>query len=179
MDLEREKETNTNTITESEQVIKKENLLNDLPNVNDLLKSEQEIKASTTPTLKGLKSVEDLNHVENKTFTKKSDKKKELIKRRVKVLTGVYIAVASLLFAFVGINLITLAILNRDINSNTNTIDAQTQAVATIENSIEPDAPPTGEDITITLNEPRDYSDDDQELSFLDKLTILFRNLFG
>ncbi len=179
MDLEREKETNTNTITESEQVIKKESLLNDLPDVNDLLKSEQEIKATTTPTLKGLKSAEDLNHVENKTFTKKSDKKKDLIKRRVKVLTGVYIAVASLLFAFVGINLITLAILNRDINSNANTIDAQTQAVTIYENQTTPDAPPAGEDITITLNEPRDYSDDDQELSFLDKLTILFRNLFG
>ena len=33
--------------------------------------------------------------------------------------------------------------------------------------------------IEISLNEPRDYSDDIEELTFLDKMTILFRNIFG
>ncbi len=178
MDLEREKEVKTETAVENEQEIRSNSLLDDLPDVNTLLKSEQEIKSNLTPNLKGLKQADSLTGSENKEFTKKSDQKKALIKKRVKVLTGVYIAVATLLFAFVGVNLVTLALLNRDINSNANTIDSQTTAV-TIYESQQETSEPTGEDITITLNEPRDYSDDEQELSFLDKLTILFRNIFG
>ncbi len=178
MDLEKEKESRTETMVDSEQAVKKESVLNDLPDLSDLLKSEQEIKVSSLPTLKGLKQAEDATLSENKVFTKKSDEKKALIKKRVKVLTGVYIAVATLLFAFVGINLVTLAILNRDINTNADTV-IETQLQIAMEDTPSADAPPTGEDITITLNEPRDYSDDEQELTFLDKLTIIFRNIFG
>ena len=39
-----------------------------------------------------------------------------------------------------------------------------------------PGMDPSGE-IQISLNEPRDYSDDKKELTFLDKLTILFMHI--
>ena len=67
---------------------------------------------------------------------------------------------------------------NRDINSNANTIQSQSQQIDIYEGLNTPDADPTGT-IEISLNEPRDYSDDTKELTFFDKLTILFRNIFS
>ncbi|HJD05869.1 MAG TPA: hypothetical protein IAB72_03215 [Candidatus Onthoplasma faecipullorum] len=176
---EKELETITKTEIATEQETKKEDLLGDLPRLEDLLKSEKEIKTNTNTELKGLQKVEQNKVEENRTFQSKQDEKKAFVKKRLKLATAVYICVAVLLFGFVIFNTATLAILDRGINSNTNTINTQSEIVTVLENNTETPADPTNPPIEISLNEPRDYSDDTRELTFLDKLTILFRNIFG
>ena len=68
---------------------------------------------------------------------------------------------------------------NKKIDDNVKTIQAETTALDLMKDADNPDADLTGEDITITLNQPRDYNDDKQTLTFLDKITILFRSLFN
>lgn len=175
---EKELETIAKTEIATEQETKKEDLLGDLPRLEDLLKSEKEIKTITNTELKGLKKVEQNKANENRTFQSKQDEKKAFVKKRLKLATAIYICVAVLLFGFVIFNTATLAILDRGINSNTNTINTESEIVAILEGdatSTDPTNPP----IEISLNEPRDYSDDTRELTFLDKMTILFRNIFG
>ena len=169
-------ETSTTTETITEPVVEKTRLT-DLPSLEDFYKSEQEVDTST-PEIKGLKRVEPNLATENMTFKRKEDEKKTFLKKRLKLVTAVYIGVLTLLLGFVCINIATLAILNRDINSNTATIQAESGKVEIYENNaIDPEAP-LGT-IEISLNEPRDYGDDKKELTFLDKVTILFRNIFG
>jgi hypothetical protein len=129
--------------------------------------------------LQGLKQVENSAAIETKTFTRKEDEHKSFVKKRLKVLTGVYTAVACLLFGFVCFNAITLAILNRNINNNTETIQGEMAKITEVLPGAEEDAVLSNEPIEITLNTARDYSDDEKELTFLDKFTILFKNLFG
>lgn len=168
-------ETSIATETITEPSVEKTRL--DLPSIEDLLKSEQEV-ATSIPDIKGLKRVEPNLATEDKTFKRKEDEKKTFLKRRLKLVTAIYIGVLSLLLSFVGINIATLAILNRDINTNTATIQAESGKVEIYENNaVDPEAP-IGT-IEISLNEPRDYGDDNKELTFLDKITILFRNIFG
>ena len=138
-------------------------------------KSEKEIKPSSK--IEGVTEVSRNSLLQDKPFEKKQDKKKVQIKKRAKIVAGVYSSVAALLLAFIGINAVTLTMLNKEISSNTNTIQAQKEVVTYLENTTITQDPSSI--IEISLNEPRDYSDDKKELSFLDKLTILFRNLFA
>lgn len=176
--METEKETNANTIIATESGVEKKNetRLDDLPRLEDLLKSETDVKP--VQELKGLKKVENNTIEENKTFKSKEDEKKTVVKRRVKLLTGVYIAVVALLLGFVGINIATLTMMNRDINNNANTIQSQSQQIDIYE-ELSPDIGDPSSTIEVSVNPPRDYGDDDQELTFFDKMTILFRNIFG
>lgn len=174
-----EKETSANTALVSESEIKPESekRLVDLPRLEDLLRSEKEIKSA--PKLNGLKRVENNTLEENKTFKSKEDEKNAIVRKRVKLITGIYISVVALLLCFVGVNIATLTIMNRDINNNADTIQSQSEQIIDIYqdglNGItDPDA-----SIEVSLNPPRDYGDDKQELTFFDKLTILFKNLFG
>ena len=178
MENERMTETKTDIeiATEPTEKKKTEIRFEDLPRLEDLLKSEKEIKSAQE--LKGLKQVEEKTLAEDKPFTMKQDEKKTMVKKRVKIFTGVYIAVVALLLTFIGINIATLTIMDKDINSNANTIQSQSQQIDIYEGLNTPDADPTGT-IEISLNEPRDYSDDTKELTFFDKLTILFRNIFS
>lgn len=178
MEYERQKETSANTITENEPEVKQtpETRLDDLPRWEDLLKSEQELRPA--PELKGLKKVENDTIEDDKTFTKKQDEKNVLVKRRVKILTSIYIAVAALLLTFVGVNAVTLIMFSRDINSNANTIQSKSEQVEIWEDHIDTPQMPS-DSIEVSLNPPRDYGDDSRELTFFDKLTILFRNIFG
>ena len=176
--METEKETNANTIIATESGVEKKNetRLDDLPRLEDLLKSETDVKP--VQELKGLKKVENNTIEENKTFKSKEDEKKTVVKRRVKLLTGVYIAVVALLLGFVGINIATLTMMNRDINNNANTIQSHSQQIDIYE-GLSPDIGDPSSTIEVSVNPPRDYGDDDQELTFFDKMTILFRNIFG
>ena len=176
--METEKETNANTIIATESGVEKKNetRLDDLPRLEDLLKSETDVKP--VQELKGLKKVENNTIEENKTFKSKEDEKKTVVKRRVKLMTGVYIAVVALLLGFVGINIATLTMMNRDINNNANTIQSQSQQIDIYE-GLSPDIGDPSSTIEVSVNPPRDYGDDDQELTFFDKMTILFRNIFG
>ena len=171
-----EPKTDVEIATEPVEEKAREIRFEDLPRLEDLLKSEKEIKSNQE--LKGLKQVEEKTLPEDKPFTMKQDEKKTFVKKRIKIFTGVYIAVAALLLTFVGINIATLTIMDRDINSNANTIQSQSQIVDMYEEFNTPNADPAGT-IEISLNEPRDYSDDTKELTFFDKLTILFRNIFS
>ncbi|MBR6778833.1 MAG: hypothetical protein IKM43_01600 [Clostridia bacterium] len=179
MDLEQEQEISTNIETEIKPETKEQTFagLDDLPRLEDLLKSEKEIKSSQE--LAGLKQVEAKVKAEDKPFARAADEKKAFVKKRVKVLTGVYTAVVTLLLAFVGVNLFTLVSLNKQIDTNTKTIQAESVAVEIYEEDATTPADPTNPDIIISLNTPRDYADDKKELTWLDKITILFRNLFG
>lgn len=176
---EKELETVTKTQIATEQETKNEDLLGDLPRLEDLLKSEKEIKSMTSTELKGLKNVEPDSVEQNRTFQSKQDEKKAFVKKRLKLATAVYICVAVLLFGFVIFNTATLAILDRGINSNTNTINVESAAVEAYRELEDGTTEPTSPPIEISLNEPRDYSDDTEELTFLDKMSILFRNIFG
>lgn len=174
--LQAETETSTQTVTEKETKIGLEGL-NNLPRIEDLMRSEKEIKP--TQSIQGLKTVEPNSQAEDKPFTLKKDEKKAYVKKRVKVLTSVYVAVVGLLFAFVLSNAITMAVLSNKINSNTNTMQSRSEIVQTLEQTTQNDETTASGTFTVKLNEPRDYSDDTKELTFFDKLTILFRNLFG
>lgn len=169
-ELEREVEIATEIKTEQKTS------LDDLPCIEDLLKTEKEVK--TEKTLEGLTAVKKEVVTENRTFARQVDEKKAFVKRRIKTVTCVFSAVVTLLLAFVGINIVTLINLNKDINSTTSTIKSESVAVDIYKEQASQAVPPTGS-YEITLNEPRDYSDDDKELTMLDKISIIFRNLFG
>ncbi len=175
--VESDAQNTTETATEIKTEIKTETeqSYDNLPKLEDLLKSEHDVK--TAPELKGLTTVENETVSETRTFTRKVDEKKKLVKKRLKVITGVYVSVLALLLVFVGFNIFTLVTLNKDINSNANTIQHEEYWLEANQHDIPIDSP----DINygITLNQPRDYDDDTRGLSFMDKLIILFKNLFG
>lgn len=172
--LEAQSTTTTATITEPS--IDRTTRLEDLPSIDDLVRSENEV--ATKPEIKGLKAVEPNLATENMTFKRKADERKTFLKKRQKLVTAIYIGVATLLLGFVLINVATLAILNKDINSNTATIQAESGKVEIYENDAATPDDPTGM-LEISLNEPRDYGADKKELTFLDKITIVFRNIFA
>ena len=177
MDLHEEEIVNTTTLEPQVEVkTETETELNTFLDLDEFIKSEKEIKKA--PELKGLTSVEKSTLGENKTFKKKSEQKQGLLKKRFKIVSAVYIAIASLMLTFVGVNIATMVSLNKQITSNTATIQAESKAVSIYENANTPIETPTDQ-IFVSLNEPRDYSDDVKELTFLDKLTILIRNIFG
>jgi len=176
-ELEPQKELNSNIQTQSE-ISKNETTesnLKSLPRLEDLLKSEKQVKVGKK--IEGLTQVQTFTQSNEKEFAKKKDNSKAHLKRRIKTITGVYVAVASLLAIFAGVNVITLAILNKQVTTNTNTIQSQQQ---TIESIVPEAGVPAGQDIPLILGTPpRDYDDDNKELTFLDKISILFRGIFG
>ncbi len=153
-----------------------EETLAQMPSLDDLIKSEKQI--TPAPELQGLKRVESETSPQDKTFARKDAKKKELVKKRLKIITGVYIAVCALLLALTFVNLGTMINKNSEINANKATIQSEQTMVNRYETSEEDPLTPSSQ-LIVDLNEPRDYSDEKKELTFLDKLSILFRNLFG
>lgn len=162
------------TSTEVLEKVEQEKKLDNLPRVEDMRKSEKEVKTKTE--VEGTTQINQSTNLQDRVFVKKSDQKKALYKKRIKIVTGVYATAVTLLLAFVGVNIATMAMLNKQITTNTDTIQSQQQQIEVLEETV-PNSP-NGE-FQISLNEPRDYSEDKKELTFLDKLTILFRNLFG
>lgn len=163
----------TETVTSVEQEVK--TTPSSLPSIEELKKSEQQVEVNTE--IEGVTAVEQKTQTKDRVFKKKIDERKVYIKKRLKIVTAVYTTVVALLLGFVITNIVTLAMLNKDIRTNTDTIKAQTQQ---IEQVIKDN--PAGEsvgDFQISLNEPRDYSEDKKELTWLDKITILFRNIFS
>ena len=169
---EQQKQNQTDTVTEN----KTDTGFEDLPRLEDLLKSESEVTTIQAPELKGLKQVEQGKRTAEKTFARKEDEKRTFVRRRVKILTGVYACVFALLLGFVGVN--TASIITK---GHTNTTATQNIEIATANlNGVS--TTPQGEAVNgleLTVNTPRDYGDDDTELTFFDRLTIVFRSLFG
>lgn len=175
-ELESKLELNSNIQTQSEikSSVATESNLKSLPRLEDLLKSEKQVKVNKK--IEGLTQIQTFTHANEKEFEKKKDNSKAHLKRRIKTITGVYVVVASLLAIFAGINVITLAVLNKQVTTNTNTIQSQQAQVEQIMQN----APTAGQDIPLILGTPpRDYDDDNKELTFLDKISILFRGIFG
>ena len=162
------------TSTEVLEKVEQEKKLDNFPRIEELRKSEKEIKTNTQ--IEGATELKTETEFEDRMFVKKADQKKALYKKRIKIVTSVYTTAMVLMLAFVGINIATMASLQKDITTNTQTIQSQQEQIEMLEQNT-PGAS-TG-NFQISLNEPRDYSDDKKELTFLDKLTILFRNLFG
>ena len=163
--------TQTETLTSVEQ---KTETLNSLPRIEELRRSEQEVKINTE--VQGATQVEQQTRVKDKIFTRKVDEKKVHLKKRLKIVTAVYTTVVALLLGFVVTNIVTLAMLDKSITTNTKTINSVQKQIDDVEI---PDVSAGDKPIEITINEPRDYSEDEKELTWLDKITILFRNLFG
>ena len=174
-ELERQTQTETTTAVEQETDTKIN--LDDLTNFQDFVKSEQEIKSERK--LQGLTAAEPAQAIEDRPFARKEDEHKKFVKKRVKLVTGIYIAIATLLLSFVGVNIGTLVALNKKIDNNVKTIQSEQEKIELVKRSDVPDADLTGKGISITLNQPRDYNDDNHSLNLLDKLTILFRSLFS
>ena len=111
-EFERELNTNTNTVVEPQasSTIQEESKLDDLPRLEDLRRSEKEVKSAKK--IEGLEKAQDSVEVEDMVFSKKSDEKKAYLKKRVKIVAGVYATVVAILLAFVGINVATLVSMN-------------------------------------------------------------------
>lgn len=174
---EQELKQNLNTLTESEitanEVVQKN--LESLPRLEDLLKSEKQL--NTKQEIKGLTQAKTATTTQDKAFAQKKDEKQANLKRRLKTVTGVYAVVAGLLAVFAIVNVVTLAVLNKQLTTNLETIQTKQQQVENVKIEDETIA---DSDLNIILGTPpRDYDDDDVELSFWDKVSILFKNLFG
>lgn len=171
---EQQKQNQTNTVTENETENQTETNFFSL-RLEDLLKSESEVTPIQAPEIKGLKQVEQGKRTAEKTFARKEDEKRTFVKRRVKILTSVYVCVIALLLGFVGVNTASLI-------AKGNTTNTATQNIELATAGLNGTTTPEGEAVNgmeLTVNTPRDYGDDETELTFFDRLTIVFRSLFG
>ena len=168
-------EMNTQTINTTEESVETISMpkIEQTHNIEEFRKSELQFKTKTS--LQGVAEVDSEFMTEAKEFSQKKDAKKLKSGIRAKVIKGVYFSVLSLLLVLVGANAITLAVLTGTSNKNAETIKSKQETVNehVLNEGELPDPLP------ITLNEPRDYNDDNKELTFWDKVTILFRNIFS
>ena len=167
---EEEKKTNTETVAQATPTF------TDLPKLEDLLKSENEVTPIVTPKIEGLKQVDVGGQTVEKTFQRKADEKKSFVKRRLKIITGVYACVCALLFGFVVANTATLSNLGKTSATNTQQIQSGSTYMQGKEEAVDE---ALKNKIEVSVNTPRDYGSDETELTFFDKMTILFRSLFG
>lgn len=177
-ELEVKLESNVQTSTTTIQEPATQKALDDLPRIQDLIKSEKEIQSKAQTQTENFEQTEVEKLIEDRVFARKEDKQKIYLKRRRKIVASVFAVVASLLLTFVGVNVATMVILNKEITSNTETIQSGQQLRDDLKNQagIVDD---NGLMVQVSPKRPRDYSDDTKELTFFDKLTILFRNLFS
>lgn len=177
MEEEFEKEESISVQTETQTSVETEvqTTPDSLPRIEDLRKSEQDVQVNTE--IQGVTQVEQKTQAKDRVFARKSDEKKVYLKKRLKIVAAVYTTVVALLLGFVITNVVTLTQLDKDISSNTKTIQSQQSQVEKVMEETT-----KGEELgnfQISLNEPRDYSEDKKELTWLDKVTIVFRNIFG
>lgn len=176
-----QQQANSNIETEVKRDVaidpKTETRFDDMPNLEDLLKSEKEIKTEVNQTPQGLQQVKQNEKPADKIFTRKEDEKRAFVKHRVKLFTTIYAIVCVLLLGFIGVNTATLVTKNRDINSQTNTM--QQGRTYLVDKNLTDNEEDNVLESYITTNVPRDYGDEDTDLSFFDRVTILFRSLFG
>ena len=177
MDEELKEQEQISVQTETQTSVNQETkqTLDSFPRIEDLRKSEQDVKIKTQ--IDGTTQVEQRTQAKDRVFKKKVDEKKVYLKKRLKIVTAVYTSVVALLLGFALANVATLANLEKDITTNTQTIQSKKDQIVQVLEESNP-----GQEIgafQISLNEPRDYSEDKKELTWLDKITILFRNLFS
>ena len=177
MDEELKEQEQISVQTETQTSVSEEvrKTLDSFPRIEDLRKSEQDVKINTH--VEGTTQVEQRTQAKDRVFKKKADEKKVYLKKRLKIVTVVYTSVVALLLGFALANVATLANLEKDITTNTQTIQSKKDQIVQVLEESNP-----GQEIgafQISLNEPRDYSEDKKELTWLDKITILFRNLFS
>lgn len=175
-DFERELESRTQTGIMTETNQETEINLGSSFNFEEMLKSEKEVKQETT--LNNLKKAEQTELVSDRVFAQPGETRRTLVKRRLKLITGMYVGVLTLLLVFTGVNLGTLVAMKKEISNNTQTLEKQQVALEYEKKNAE-DIVDANEEINIMLNLPKDYSEDEKELTFLDKLTIMFKHLFG
>ncbi len=162
--------------TKTETVEQTPTTFTDLPKLEDLLKSESEVTTDLTPKLEGLEQVDQNEKTIEKTFQRKDDEKKAFVKRRLKIITGVYACICALLFGFIFANTATLSNLGKTSQTNTQLVQSATTYMQGKQDAVD-ETFKNG--IEVSVNTPRDYGNDETELTFFDKITILFRSLFG
>lgn len=148
----------------------------ELPKLEDLLKSENEVTTVLEPKIEGLKQVDEGKQTIEKTFQRKADEKKAFVKRRVKIVTGVYASIFALILGFVFVNTATLIRLDKNTQTNTQQIQSGTTYLQGKQDALEE---ASKNKLELSVNTPRNYGDDETELTFFDKLTIVFRSLFS
>lgn len=176
MEPQFEEETQSNIQVEEQTSLKQESKLNTFSNLEEMRKSETEVKTFTNNDTKIDTKTSPL--AKDKVFARKEDKKKALYKRRAKILTTVYASVCAMLLAFVGINIATMVKMSTQMQTNTETITRKETELAELKEIVVENEATNG-GFYISLNEPRDYSDDVKQLTFWDKVTIVFKNIFG
>lgn len=172
LEASKEEVSKVQTSTSSETEQKQE--LDLFPRIEDLIKSEKEVKKA--PPIKGVTQVEQKIQTEDRVFSRKSDQRKQYMQKRQKIVKSVYLTTVVLLLTLLFVNLGTLISMDRTITKNIATKQAQQKQIEMLENQT-PQSPQGN--IPIDLNLPRDYDDDKKELTFLDKVTIVFKNLFS
>lgn len=173
-ELSREPELNNEEETVTATETRSESKTDPVLRFEDAVRAEREVStyaASVTSTEAVVKPAED------RMFSKKVDKKKKLYMKRVKIVTSVYATVVGLLLLLTGVNVATLVTTSRSVTTDTETIKSNSEQIEVLEEQA--GAETTDGSIYVTLNQPRDYSKEKTELTFLDKVTILIRNLFG
>lgn len=172
LEASKEEVSKVQTSTSSETEQKQE--LDLFPRIEDLIKSEKEVKKA--PLIKGVTQVEQKIQTEDRVFSRKSDQRKHYMQKRQKIVKSVYLTTVVLLLTLLFVNLGTLIVMDRTVTKNIATKQAQQKQIEMLESQI-PQSPEGN--IPIDLNLPRDYDDDKKELTFLDKVTIVFKNLFS
>ncbi|MFQ6752506.1 MAG: hypothetical protein ACLRFL_02980 [Clostridia bacterium] len=173
-ELEKQNEVNSSIETSTSEKVEETTKLDSLLRLEEMRRTEKEVR--TAPAIQGVSEVESEVDFDTKEFAKKSDQRKAFLKKRLKVVTGVYLSVVAMLLVFVVVNLFTLNTMSGLIEDNTKVITEQQQL---LDGKTIVDSTLDGAQIEVNLNPPRDYDDEKVELTFLDKITILFRNLFG
>lgn len=174
-ELEQQPELNTESKPTTTQEPTSETKVGSVFNFEDMIRSERQVNSyatSVTSTEAVVKPAED------RIFSKKVDEKKKYYKKRVKIATGVYTTIVTLLLILTGANIFSLVSMSKDITTNTKTMQANSERIVALEEQVSNATTGEGE-ILVTLNQPRDYSKEKTELTFLDKVTILIKNLFG
>lgn len=175
MEEELQKQENLSVQTEQITSVEQEKqALGSFPRIEELRKSEQDVKVNTQ--IEGTTQVEHQTQTKDRIFTRKEDERKVLFKKRKKIVAVVYSSVLALLMAFAITNTVVLARKENYVETKTTTIEQYDKELGDIDKN---EAGTSLKDFQISINEPRDYSEDEKELTLLDKLTILFRNIFS
>lgn len=176
MDEQLQPELNTEPKPTMVDETKKEEKVGSVFNFENMIRSEREVNAFAA----SVASTESIvkHTVEDKVFSKKVDRKKQLYRTRVKIVTSIYTTVVALLLILTGANIVSLIVTAKAINNDKQIVQTNQEKIVELEQESTATTG-QGKEIYVTLNQPRDYSKEKTDLTFLDKVTILIKNIFG
>ena len=177
---------------EKERVVSKEL---EIENMQEFLLENQDIKLENLPRyedmiapdtskevkLDNLQEVNTLPFFETKTKKKEETPVKNTHQTRFKIAVSCFAVIGVLLLSLVLINGVSLALLSNQTKDNQKDITTLTQEVTELEqefnlnNSLDQDAEKVGYKLAL----PRNYPDNNADLTCFDKLSIFLMKIFG